>query len=115
MSSASDCGLKSNEIWTFFEDYYNEETYSVAKSKYLRGLSCSQNPEHLTKLLSWTTDPSKNLHDTDRVQIVQYVIDNPIGKDIAFEYLDNNFESLFKKYIFTILKSVLSSVGVIYD
>lgn len=49
------------------------------------------------RLLSWTTNVALDFHDVDRVTLLKNVVDNPEGRRIILNFLDENFDQLYKR------------------
>lgn len=48
-------------------------------------------------LLVWTTNGTHDFHDIDRVTLLKNVIANPIGRGLILNFLDRNFDILYKR------------------
>ncbi|XP_076438167.1 uncharacterized protein LOC143277263 isoform X2 [Babylonia areolata] len=104
--------------WEFVYTQYkaSDDTTELTNLRY--ALTCSKDSTLLRRLLSMTLDPAE-IRTQDLASTIQYVADNPLGRDLAFQFFVDNFDtikdSLEVLYFGRVLTSVTSHFNTDYN
>ncbi|CAG2104288.1 unnamed protein product, partial [Medioppia subpectinata] len=79
--------------WDNLWDVYLKETSTVLKLTYLNALSFTSNTDLINKLLDLSLDVTK-VRKQDYLSVLNYIISNPDGLQVIWDYYRNNYEKL---------------------
>lgn len=82
--------------WHFvYERYVNQSTASE-KEVLLNALGCTAKPWLLSKYLNMTLSATSGIRKQDGVRAFEAVAKNPVGNELAFDFLSTNIEQFSK-------------------
>ncbi|XP_055901908.1 aminopeptidase N isoform X2 [Eupeodes corollae] len=84
----------SYQEWYFAYKQYRHTTSASEKEQILIALGCTQKPWLLSKFLNLTIDPSSGILKQDGARAFSAVAQNPIGFEIAFDFLATNIKEI---------------------
>ncbi|XP_055851068.1 aminopeptidase N isoform X3 [Episyrphus balteatus] len=84
----------SYQEWYFAYKQYKRTTSASEKEQILIALGCTQKPWLLSKYLNMTIDPSSGILKQDGARAFSAVAQNPIGFEIAFDFLATNIKEI---------------------
>ncbi|XP_071508532.1 aminopeptidase N-like [Diadema antillarum] len=85
------------EEWDFGWNKYLDTTDAAEKSKWLYALSCSQAPWVLSRYMDYSLDPLL-VRKQDASYVVRYVSDNYVGRSLAWDFLRNEWDTIYEYY-----------------
>lgn len=81
--------------WNFLFDRYTKINVATEKQVLLQALGCSRDTWILAHYLAKTLDPNDNdIRIQDIPTVFESLAKNPIGRDMAFNYVINNWKKL---------------------
>jgi len=81
--------------WDFIFNLYLKEQNANERNNMLSALTCSRVPWILARYLKWMFDESSGIKSQDGVFVFKSVASQNYGKDIAFNYLRENWETIY--------------------
>jgi len=85
------------EEWQWFFNKFLNTTDASEKSKMMYALAASRKTWILNMYLGYSLDSSK-IRSQDAVSVVRYVAFNPVGKYLAWTFVQNNWDTLFEMF-----------------
>lgn len=102
----------SFQEWYFAYKQYKRTTSASEKEQILSSLGCTTKPWLLSKYLNMTLSSTSGILKQDGTQAFRAVAENPIGFEIAFDFLQTNIKEIAEYYGdgFSTLTSMIKSV-----
>lgn len=85
------------EEWNWLYEKFLNTTEASEKSKLMYALAASRETWILNKYLGYSLDSSK-IRSQDAVSVISYVASNPVGKYLAWTFVQNNWKALFDMF-----------------
>ncbi|XP_070178504.1 uncharacterized protein [Littorina saxatilis] len=79
--------------WVFVYKHYTIDDDTTESTNLRHALSCTKDPVLLRRLLNMALDPEE-IRTQDVATTIQWVAENPLGRDIAFQFYVDNFEGI---------------------
>jgi len=86
--------------WDFLYQRYKTTTVSAEAIRCLAALARSRTPWLLARLLSYTLDPTQ-IRGQDALSVITYVSYNPVGRHLAWDFFQDNWDLLFAQFRFS--------------
>ncbi|XP_069101890.1 uncharacterized protein [Argopecten irradians] len=106
--------------WDFLYSQYKSSDNAAEKKRILYSLSCSKEPWILSKYLEMSLD-SQEVRKQDTSFVIQYVAGHSIGRDIAWNFIQEKWDTLMKDFgggsfsFARVISSVASSFNKEFD
>ncbi|PSN47508.1 hypothetical protein C0J52_02250 [Blattella germanica] len=84
--------------WDFLWNIFQRTTKSDEKKIILSALGCTENEYLIERYLSKSIDSSSSIKKQDADKVFLSVSNNPVGLEIAFEFLRKNHQKMVKNY-----------------
>ncbi|XP_037943344.1 aminopeptidase N-like [Teleopsis dalmanni] len=84
----------SFQEWYFAYKQYKRSTSASEKEQILTSLGCTTKPWLLSKYLNMTINPTSGILKQDGARAFRSVAKNPIGYEIAFDFLQTNIKEI---------------------
>lgn len=88
----------NQEEWDFAWDQYKKAKIASEKDKLMKALACSREPWLLSRYLEWCLNSSSGIRKQDGSYAFRSVATNLYGRDIAFNYLRDKWDKVYKIY-----------------
>lgn len=85
------------EEWNWLYEKFLNTTEASEKSKLMYALAASRETWILNTYLGYSLDSSK-IRSQDAVSVISYVASNPVGKYLAWTFVQNNWKALFDMF-----------------
>jgi len=82
--------------WKLFEDLYKKELLHEEKDRFGYALASFKDKDLLNKTLSFAMSPL--VRDQDAPFLISAVWQNPLGRELTWNFVKNNWETLLKRY-----------------
>lgn len=108
------------EEWNFVYQKYKTELVAAEKSRLLSALSCTRQTWLLNRFIQMSMDPDQ-IRGQDATDVISGIHGNPIGRDLAWTFVNANWDILFKKYgqssfaLKNLISGVTSGMNTEYD
>lgn len=88
--------------WDFAWQMALNSTSSQHRAILLSALACSKEPSLLRRYLGFTLDPASGIRQQDGKDVIEFVTHTSIGRFIAYDFIQANFDALVDRYISTV-------------
>ncbi|KAJ8921489.1 hypothetical protein NQ315_003107 [Exocentrus adspersus] len=86
--------------WEFLWDAYTNSTILTEKTALISALGCSRDSALLNRYLNLSITEDSGIRSQDRLSVFNAVYNNnPVGVDVAFEFLINNHDRINEMYL----------------
>ncbi|XP_054728242.1 aminopeptidase N [Anastrepha obliqua] len=102
----------SFQEWYFAYKQYKRTTSASEKEQILTSLGCTTKPWLLSKYLNLTINPTSGILKQDGARAFRAVSENPIGYEIAFDFLQSNIKEIAEYFGdgFSTLSEMIKSI-----
>ncbi|XP_012161752.1 aminopeptidase N isoform X1 [Ceratitis capitata] len=102
----------SFQEWYFAYKQYKRTTSASEKEQILTSLGCTTKPWLLSKYLNMTINPTSGILKQDGERAFRAVAENPIGYEIAFDFLQSNIKEIAEYFGdgFSTLSQMIKSI-----
>lgn len=84
--------------WDFVFQLYKKEQNANERNAMLSALTCSRVPWILVRYLKWTFEENRGIKNQDAVFVFKGIATQNYGKDIAFNFLRQNWLKIYKTH-----------------
>jgi len=84
-------------VWLFLWNRYQNTKVQAEARRCLRALSFTREPYLLTRLLSYSLDPTL-IRAQDTITVVTWVSNNIIGESMAWEFVQDKWDTFYARY-----------------
>ena len=86
------------EEWNFGWERYKKSNVGSEKAALLGALSCTQETWLLNKYLNMSLTSGSGIRQQDGLTVVSKIASTTAGRDLAFDYVRDQFPVVYKKY-----------------
>ncbi|XP_041459849.1 aminopeptidase N-like isoform X2 [Lytechinus variegatus] len=99
------------EEWDFGWKKYGDTNDAAEQNKWLYALACSQSPWILSRYLDYSLDQNY-LRKQDSSYVIRYVSQNYIGRSLAWDFLRNEWDTVYDYYgnSFFVMRLIIQAV-----
>ncbi|XP_064627887.1 glutamyl aminopeptidase-like [Lineus longissimus] len=83
--------------WDFMWNQFTTTTSPQERIKLLYGMASTSETWLLKRFLDYASDPAK-IRDQDFFSVISYMTNNPVGMEIVWDYVRQNYEALTKRF-----------------